>query len=539
MNKSKLIFWITFLVIEFLLIFYLVLPVLNFKIFSFWQLLFFISIQIFLIFNWKVKIKFSDNGTIDNVNSYLKNSKYFKYILLSMLLIIGITFFTTSKIFHAKSYANLIGTVSAPIDFSEDFDAIDTDTNLPIIDNALASILGDKEFGKHGSLGSEFHVGTFHDLSVNSNLVAVAPLEYNGLFKWLGNKEGTPGYVMVDKYTGEVEIKTDSRLKYTKSAYFSKDLKRHIYLNGENAKNYILTDFALELDDQFNPYYVISALSPTIGFGGKDVKMVYTVNPTNGEIKSYKVNEVPEWVDTVYPENLVIDQLNNWGKYQNGFLNSVFGQKNVIQTTDGSRRVYNDNSVYHYTGLTSIANDEATIGFVFVNTKTKEVSQYSTSGATENAARSSAEGMVQNYGYTATFPIPMNVHNQPTFFITLKDDKMLIKQYAFVNISDFSKVGIGDTISNALIDYSNKLLGNIAINPESDNFETVTGKVVRISDVIISGETYYYILLDDGKIYSARFNLDNFLIVTTIGDEVEILVTDNIVYQFKNNTLDP
>lgn len=151
--------------------------------------------------------------------------------------------------FNANAYHKLIGEIPESIQFTNDFDAVNTSDNLPVIDTKLAAKLGDKEFGKHGSLGSEFHVGEFHDLNVAGNLVAVAPLEYNGFFKWSNNKAGTPGYVIVDKFTGDVEIVTGLNLKYMPSAYFGTDLHRHVYFKGDHAKQYKLIDFALELDD--------------------------------------------------------------------------------------------------------------------------------------------------------------------------------------------------------------------------------------------------------------------------------------------------
>ena len=58
------------------------------------------------------------------------------------------------------------------------------------------------------------------------------------------------------------------------------------------------------------------------------------------------------------------------------------------------------------------------------------------SGATEMAAQSSAEGKVQQFGYRASFPMIINLDGQPTYFMTLKVNAGLIKQYAFVSVSN-------------------------------------------------------------------------------------------------------
>ncbi len=444
----------------------------------------------------------------------------------------------SSSMFHADDYHALVGEIPDAIEFASDFDAVDTDSNLPIIDSSLAEQLGDKEFGKYGSLGSEFHVGEFHDLSVDGNLVSVAPLEYNDFFKWMNNKNGAPGYVIVDKTTGDVEVVTELDMKYMPSAYFGTDLHRHIYQNGEGAKQYKLIDFALELDDESNPYWVVNAIEPTIGItGGLDVQGVYIVDPNSGEIDYYNAEDAPNWVDTVYPKELVIDQLNYWGSLGDGWLNSVFAEKNVLQTTDGSRRVYNDNEVYHYTGLTSASSDEATVGFVFVNTKTKEVVRYNMSGATETAAMESAEGIVQNFGYTATFPIPMNVYNEPTFLITLKDNKGLIKQYAFVNVSDFAIVGLGDTLDKAYSDYGEKIDVENTGNYNETDIITIRGTVQRISMSVVDGSSQYDIIIDD-VLYTARYKTSSYLSITEVNDEVVLELIGTTVVGFTNIDLE-
>jgi len=454
-----------------------------------------------------------------------------------ILFYLIVSFFSTS-VFNAERYYNLIGDVPEAIEFTNDFDAVDTESNLPVVDASLAAQLGDKEFGQFGSLGSEFHVGEFHDLSVDGDLVAVAPLEFNGFFKWLNNRQGSPGYVVVNKTTGDVEVITGLEMEYMPTAYFGQDLHRYLYKHGDNAKKYELIDFALELDDDLNPYWVVSALHPTIGFsGGKQVAGIYIVNPVNGEINFYTPENAPLWVDTVFPKEFVINQLNYWGGLADGWFNSILAQKNVIQTTSGTRRVYNDDRVYHYTGLTSASSDEATVGFIFVNTRTKEVVRYNMSGATETAAMDSAEGIVQNYGYYATFPIPMNVYNEPTFFITLKDNKGLIKQYAFVNVSDFAIVGIGDSIDSAYADYGEKLDDEHTIFYDEEDLTTIRGDVQRISMSVVDGTSQYEILIDD-VLYIARYRISSYLSLTEVGDEVILELLGDSVLTFVNVTIE-
>ena len=54
-----------------------------------------------------------------------------------------------------------------------------------------------------------------------------------------------------------------------------------------------------------------------------------------------------------------------------------------------------DGKSYWYTGITSAGADDSTIGFMLVDTRTKEAKLYRQLGATETAAMVSATGKVQ------------------------------------------------------------------------------------------------------------------------------------------------
>ena len=48
-------------------------------------------------------------------------------------------------------------------------------------------------------------------------------------------------------------------------------------------------------------------------FGGKDIVGAVLVNAVDGKHKYYTdVKDIPNWVDRVYPAELVIQQLENW-----------------------------------------------------------------------------------------------------------------------------------------------------------------------------------------------------------------------------------
>ena len=93
-----------------------------------------------------------------------------------------------------------------------------------------------------------------------------------------------------------------------------------------------------------------------------------------------------------------------------------------------------------YTGVTSVTNDQSITGFIMINQRTKEAVYYSVAGAKEQSAQASAEGLdeIKAAGYTATFPLLLNIDGEPTYFMALKDVRddgsQIIQSYALINV---------------------------------------------------------------------------------------------------------
>ncbi|MFV0424489.1 MAG: hypothetical protein ACK5K7_02875 [Bacilli bacterium] len=534
----------TYIIIAIIALFiynYFQLVTINLRYDSFRTTILFIAIAIVLYNVMKKFGNFRINGQKieiikDGSSPSLKSSKLFKIIILVVIVNYGITLFS-SPVFFAADYASLIGDMETK-EFSSDFSNPDLDS-LPIVDSDYAKLLGDKKLGSTSGLGSEFHVGSYTDIVYNEEFYIVAPLEYNGFFKWTNNRDkGTPGYILINKSTAQVELvtSTDERnvnLKYVESAYLNQDLHRKAYFGG-GWNNQISKPF-FELDEEGIPYFIYPKTKKNIGVsGGDDVYQLVIVNATNGKVKTYNIGDQPEWVDNVYSASLLTEQLNYYGKYQNGFVNSLFGQEGLLQTTNGTRHIYNNNDLSLYTGMTSIGADESTVGMAFVDVTTKQSYIYSLTGATEDAAKKSAEGKVQNLGYTASFPIPVNVNGEGAYFIALKDAEGLIKQYAFVNVNDYSIVENATTINEAYSNYVDKMGYDNVEN--IDTLEEVDAVVERVGYEVVSGNTKYIFLLniDGGNYIYTSKDISNEMALTKEGDKLRIKVDGDKIISFDN-----
>ena len=460
-----------------------------------------------------------------------KTSKMAKntFIIAGVLLIIIIVipFFVTTPIFRAGSYKDLLGKVEESV-FTEDVSPVNVN-EIRIVDKDMAMKLGDKKLGEIPAIGSVSKVGDYSIQSVKGQLYWVAPLVHRDFVKWITNLKGTDGYIMVSA-TNPQDVKLVQNLDgkqikivYQEEAYFLQDLRRHIYLNG--GANYGMTEFNFEIDDNGRPYWVVSLYEHAIGYGGSNAVGTAVVDAQTGKVKIYSVKDTPSWVDRIQPENFVTEQIKDWGLYVNGFLNSVISEEGVLLPSEGTSLVYGkDNKSYWYTGITSSGSDESTVGFMLVDSRTKEAKLYMQTGATEKAAMSTAEGKVQEKNYEATFPVMYNILGKPTYVLGLKDKAGLVKQVAFVSVEDYNIIGLGETKQDAYKNYKDVLesQGNDLQITNDEDLEKVEGVVDRINQDVKNGNTTYYITLNNKSelIFTGTSKVSSKLPLTVIGDNV-------------------
>ena len=470
-------------------------------------------------------------------------------VILVILLIYStvLPMITSWPLLRTSEYRDLIGKIDVGENISTHMAPISME-KVRVVDQSLANLLGDKVLGAQPALGSQVRLGTFNIQKVRNQLYWVAPLLHSGFFMWNQNSEGTNGYVMVNA-SNERDVKLVQevggkkvRIKYQSEAYFNDFLERHLYMNG--FYNVGLTDYSFEIDDDGVPYWVVTKYKKTIGFSGEDAVGVVLVNTETGKCEEFTIANTPAWVDRIQPNDFIEKQLNDWGNFVKGYWN--FSNENKLQITQGVTLVYGeDNKSYWYTGLTSVGADEATVGFVLVDTRTKKTVWYKQSGATEFAAQKSARGKVQEKRFSASQPIPYNINNIPTYVMTLKDDGGLVKMFANVAIEDYTIVGVGNTLTETLMAYKNayNMAGN-KINPKSTTQKQILNSVVRrINSDIKNGNSFYYFTVEGKEnIFIGSSQISNELPVTLKGDSIVISYDDDTqglidISSFKNKSV--
>ena len=451
---------------------------------------------------------------------FVKKSCLPVLILFSAILVVAVIGQLISlPIFRAAAYRDLL-TVQVG-DFSTDVAQISFN-EIPTLDRDSANYLGDRQMGTLSDMVSQFEYSNDStQINYQGRPVRVAPIAYADLIKWFTNRgSGLPAYVVVDMVTQEATVtRLSEGIKYSFSEPLNRNIMRHLRFQYPTM---MFSTPEFEIDEEGHPWWIAPRVVKRIGlFGGVDIQGAVLVDAITGESQYYE--EVPNWVDTLYVPELIMQQYDYHGTLVNGFINSVLGQRDVTQTTRGYNYIAMNDDVYVYTGVTSANADQSNLGFLLCNMRTKETHFYSAPGATEAAAQLSAEGVVQDLGYRATFPLLLNISGEPTYFIPLKDATNLVKSYAMVNVAQYQVVTVGPTVSQCEQEYIRQLAEKGITKTEQLPQTEAAGKVAEIRTAVLEGNTYYFIRLEGEEVFYSISAAQNREAVTlNVGDTVTI-----------------
>ena len=460
-------------------------------------------------------------------------------VIVGVVLLLSVSSFFNSRLFRAKSYANVIKIKDA--DFTSDFPETDI-SHLALLDRSSAKKIGDTYLGTIDKV-SQFGISDdYRQVTIGEQPYRVSPLEYKSFWKWFSNhKEGIGYYVKVNQTTGKAElVKLDKGMKYSDSEYFFNDTLRYLRLKYPTA---IFGDPSFEVDDQGNPYYVATTYKPKFMLSSSDPTGAILLNAVTGETKRYDLKDIPDWVDRVFSANNVISRVDDYYTYQKGFWNTVFSQTGVKKTTDIYNYISIGSDIYLYTGITSATADSSNLGFILVNMRTREVTNYKLASATETAAQESAEGEVQEKHYEATAPTLVKLDGKAYYLVSLKDAAGLVKSYAIVDAEDYQQVTVDNDIETLIAKFTDSdtsALSGITTNSgkSAEKVKVITGVVDKLASQMISGSTVYYIS-SSGEIYKVKATTDttDSLPFLTVGDQFKgELQKDNYLTKFEITT---
>ena len=506
MSKKALVILAILLIVVLLVAYWWFHPPINIHSTDTWLFVaVFVLLPLFVFWRAKSRTYETGNSKVDPSRTKAKAFKIASWVPVVIALVGVLGAVASLSIFpgNAAKYASVLETQDA--DFAQDIQQVDY-SEIPIIDRDSAALLGNRAMGNIPEYVSQFEIaGTYSQINYQGTPVRVSPLGYADLFKWLTNRaEGIPAYALVDMTTQDAQIVKlgDRDIFYSRSEPLARNIDRYVQLK---YPFYMFDEKSFEIDEDGQPWWVCPVQTRTIGlFGGTTIERVVMVNATTGECTDLAIDDVPQWVDRAYPAELLIQQYNWSGKYQDGWLNSWLGQKNVVQTTPGTdgnvgyNYIAKDDDVWVYTGVTSATADNSIVGFVLVNQRTAESHYYPVAGATEESAMQSAEGAVQNLRYSATFPILINVSEQPTYFMALKDNAGTVKKFAMVDIQHYQNVATGDTVAETQKSYQAMLAtsGTLSGDAAEANTQEQTGAIRSMTQAVLDGNSHFYVTLE-------------------------------------------
>lgn len=517
--------------------FYISLPAINLRNPSFYTFVLILLLVYVLVFMMALG---ADAGAKKNIHlkDYLtfakKQCKVAVVIALVMAAIFVVGQILSFPVFRAGAYQKLLTVENG--DFATDIEQVSYN-EVPMLDESSARRLGERKLGELSDMVSQFEIAyDYTQINYQGRPVRVASLEYGDFFKWFINtKEGLPAYVKVDMVTQEAQVVRLSDLglggmRYSPSELFNRDLNRTIRFL---YPTYMFSSSHLEIDEEGQPWWVCPRETRTIGlFGGADIIGAVLLNAVTGEHIYYDLPDIPTWVDRVFSAELICQQYDYHGYYVNGFINSLLGQKEVTVSTEGYNYMAMNDDVYMYTGITSVNSDQSNIGFLLSNQRTKETTYYSAPGAIETSAMASAQGVVQDLGYTATFPLLLNIGGEPTYFMSLKDSSDLVKMYAMVNVSQYQIVATGVTVAACESNYLSLLQQHgIAVDLDHDSEividqSSLSGTVAEIRSAVLDGNSWYYIRLEGSEtFYAIAASADQNVVILNVGDSVTVQAT--------------
>ena len=535
------------------ILYYCMLPALNFKAIELYFYLGAVLGTFIGVFGLVTKAYFRPEYT-----EYAKNKVKVPIVLIIVLVaVVGIGYLVGAELFRAKDYRDLITVTEG--NFVTDIAEIDF-KNVPLLDKDSSSAIATRTLGELSDYVSQFVISDVYSTQINykGKPVRVYTLGYGDVFKWLKNTgEGIPAYIIVNMTTedndttnleGEL-VRLEKPMKFSPSEHFNEYLMRHVRFKYPTL---LLGTPSFEIDDNANPYWIVPVEDRKIGlFGGRDVIGAIIVDAVTGDTTlistsldgktkldttEFVTDEKYQWIDHVYSASVLNEQYNYYGKYINGFWNSLIGQSDVRVTSSGYNYLALNDDVYMYTGVTSISSDESIIGFVLINQRTKEAKYYQQAGALEDTAKTSAQGKVADYGYTATFPLLINVGGEPTYFMSMKDASQMVKTYTMVNVERSTIVGEGKNPKECMENYIAELAkSGVYVDtevelPEEPNTPTVelvevTGIIESINSATTGGETYFYIkLVDNPAYYKVAFSKAEKVVILKAGDTVTVVV---------------
>jgi hypothetical protein len=449
-----------------------------------------------------------------------------KSLLFTLSIFIGVYFFTAG-IFNADEKYQ-----TAKMEEKTEIDTFDEKETPASVPPKFARNKMRKSFGQVPNT-SYYELGNLQIQKIKGEYVYIAPVEFSGFFKWW-NGDVTPGYFTLsatDSSANPKFIKSD--MSYTPSSYFNKNMERH--MRSKYPEYIFYGDPQLEIDDNGKPFYVRSYGEFISARNGFEVKGSVVVDPKNGQTKDYRLKDVPSFIDGAVSPETVSLQNSYFGNYVHGFLNSLFGKKDVkLPSDEGTEAnvspIFDENGdMYYFTDFTSPKEGvDSMLGYSLTNARTGKATYYT--GNLEESYMDS-QGALQiiqkkfiEKKWDGEMPVLYNFYGEASWLTPVLDSNGFLQNYFIVSAANPEISAFGNSPNSALKLYKTALQrGGGSVDGSSNaEEEKVEGTVLRVYKEKTGDVTIVSFLLDNRQNYMASSENNPLSIYLKEGDQVEV-----------------
>lgn len=397
---------------------------------------------------------------------------------------------------------------------------------------------------------SVYKIGELGVTMTNGEAMYVAPIEVDGFFRALTNKE-IPGVMVVSaEKQGDTKI-INMPVKYAESLLFGRDLERSF----RSVKpNVILFDANVELDEEGTPYYVGSYGHYKYGRKGAVIDGVLLLSFKDGKIIDYSKDKAPAWVDEIYPSDISESYNSYFGTLGKGLINKIFVKSGVhiptawsgetsvegieVNSQEVTGVIDGVGKMNWFTDHTNTSSTSTTMtGYTLMDMRIGDMIYYKTAGYINGKGAMNAVDKTlgaNKANWAPVQPLFYNLFGSEAWVVPVvnKTDGALVKvaivaaQNSYVVLED-NKTAAIESFKNAIaygkINDANDKNAN-SIKAEE---KIITGKVSRVNSVTEDGNTVFYVKLENlDTVYMVNKSAGVDIVLTKEGDTVEIQYLD-------------
>lgn len=381
-----------------------------------------------------------------------------------------------------------------------------------------------------------YDLGKLQAQQIDGEIVYVAPVEFSSFWRYWRGKE-TEGYfkIAATNINAQPEF-VENKMRYTNSSFFNHNVQRVVY--GKHPDHIQSGEAQIEVDDEGKPWYVQTIYKPLLFSNRPDMNeiSVALVDPVSGDVETYDADQAPEFVEGSVSSELASIENEYFGKYVNGWLNSIFGKKDVkIPNESGTESdvtpiFSEDGEMFYFTDMASPKeNIDSALGYTLINARTGALTYYN---GQKNQGIMDSKGAIQivnkqypEKNWTGTMPVLYNVDGHPTWVVNVLDPNGLFKEYAYIKADDSDFAVFGETAKETLNAYRLQIAQSPSSVGGSEGVD-LTEKSGTVNRVLVtstdSRQSVQFLLEGETTIYTVNTSKAPLAIFLQDGDAVDL-----------------